>query len=51
MAHNKGRILFKTIGSILRSLWKLFLMALYATAKVVQMLAEAVSTITEKFIK
>jgi len=47
---SKGQILIKSIGSILRSLWKLFLLACYATAKLVQALAEMFAKITEKFI-
>jgi len=49
MAH-KGRVLFKYMRQILSALWKLLLLAIYSIAKVVQMLAETLAKITEKFI-
>lgn len=49
MGH-KGRILFKYLKQIIAAIWKLFLLAIYTTAKVLQMLAETLAKITEKFI-
>ncbi|WP_179218267.1 hypothetical protein [Dokdonia pacifica] len=49
MAH-KGNVFIKTIGSILRSLWKLFLIGLYTCAKVIGFLSTLTAKIAEKLL-
>lgn len=46
MGHN----FLKMMKQLLGALWKLFLMAIYAFAKLIQLLAEMLAKITEKFI-
>lgn len=50
MAH-KGRTFFKYLKQIVSALWKLMLLAIYTTAKLLQMLAETLAKITEKFLQ
>jgi len=49
MAH-KGNILITSLASLLRAIWKLLLLCCYAFAKLIQLLAELLAKITEKFI-
>ena len=50
MKRSKGKIFFSAIGYILKALWKLLLLAIYATAKVVETFAGFIAKLTEKVL-
>ncbi len=46
----KGSTFVNALSGILKGLWKLLLLLVYGTARVVEMLAGFISKVTEKFI-
>ncbi|MFC5044102.1 hypothetical protein [Aquimarina hainanensis] len=51
MGKHKGHILFSSLGYILKAIWKLLLLGLYATAKILETLAGFCSKLLDKFLK
>lgn len=50
MAKSKPQILISSLKYILKSLWKLFLLGLYMTAKLIEALAGFLSKLLDKFL-
>ena len=46
----KGNTFFTAIGQLIKSLWKLFLLLVYASAKTMETLAGFLSKVTEKML-
>lgn len=50
MMSTKGNTFIKALGGILKGIWKLLLLLIYGTARILEILAGFVSKVTEKFI-
>ena len=51
MKTSKGHLLISSLGYIIKALWKLLLLALYALAKIAEVIAGFCSKLTEKLLK
>jgi hypothetical protein len=47
---SKGSTFAKALGGILKGAWKLLLLLIYGTARIIEILAGFIGKVTEKFI-
>ncbi len=51
MSNTKGKIFISAIGSLLKGLWKLTLLALYFTCRLIEIVSAFIRKLLEKILK